>query len=93
MSKKVRPIIAQAIQKADSSYFFENYEKQADAVIKTLVEKGFVITPIEPTDTMLEAGKEAIFYGRNNPIALAKVIFIHMLKACAKESTSRSSLD
>lgn len=93
MSKKLRPIIAEAIQKADSSYFFENYEKQADAVIKSLIEKGFVITPIDPTDQMLEAGKEAIFYGRNNPVALAKAIFIHMLKACAKESLARSPLD
>ena len=31
MSKKVLTVIETAIQKADSSYFFENYTKQAQA--------------------------------------------------------------
>ena len=37
MSKEIRKTIAEAIKKADSSYFFEDYTKQARAVVDVMV--------------------------------------------------------
>lgn len=44
---KLQKIIASAIKKADSSYFFENYSKQSKAVLKKLDAEGYQIIPKE----------------------------------------------
>ena len=40
---KLQTTIENAISKADASYFFEDYTKQAKAVIAALDAKGFVV--------------------------------------------------
>lgn len=79
MSGNIENIIAEAIQKADSSYFFENYNKQAKAVLAALVKEGFVITAKKPTEKQLEAGKAAVTRGRVRPSELVETIYTQMV--------------
>lgn len=56
---KLQSTIANAIQKADSSYFFENYTKQAQAVIAALDAKGFVVMAKDlPNEVWTQISKE-----------------------------------
>jgi len=77
--------IASAIQKADSSYFFENYTKQAHAVISALQKKGYAITPKEPTEDMIKAGTDSIMSGKVKPEALVKQVYLSMIDASGKK--------
>ena len=63
----IKKDIAVAIQKADKSYFFENYDKQASAVIKALRQKGYAIMPIEPDEKTLKAVADHISTGKMRP--------------------------
>ena len=45
MSANPAKLIASAIQNADKSYFFEDYTKQASAVLAALDKAGFQILP------------------------------------------------
>lgn len=73
--------IARAIQNADTSYFFEDYTKQARAVLRALEQGGYRIVPKEPTDAMLQAGSEAILPGKVRPEALVRHVFASMTEA------------
>ena len=75
------PIIAEAIRKADSSYFFENYTKQAKAVVKELSALGYVLAPKEPTKEMVKAGVYAISLGMIDAKKLATEVYKDMLEA------------
>ncbi len=77
--------IAKAIQKADKSYFFENYSKQARSVISSLEKQGYMIVPKDPTEDMLQAGSDAILPGRVKPEVLAKLVFESMVLAAKKK--------
>lgn len=79
MSKQ--EIIARAIQKADSSYFFENYDKQARAVISALEREGFQIVPRVPEDKQIEAGKAVVTSGRVRPGDFVQAIYAAMVRA------------
>ncbi len=80
----VRGRIARAIQKADKSYFFENYSKQAQAVLRALEKDGYTIVPLNPTEEMIQAGSDAILPGKVRPEALARMVFESMAKAAKK---------
>jgi predicted CoA-binding protein len=71
----IKKQIASAIKEADSSYFFENYEKQAESVIKALKAAGYSIVPTVPTEEMINKGKEAISYGASKPSDLIRNIY------------------
>jgi len=60
MSKaKLQSVIESAISKADSSYFFEDYGKQARAVLKAIESAGFVVLPTQvPNETYLQVSNE-----------------------------------
>src|SRR3546814_17816621 len=58
-------VISEAIKKADSSYFFENYNKQAAAVLAALKQHGYTIVPYYPTVEMVKAAMAELQYGRN----------------------------
>lgn len=73
--------IAKAIKKADNTYFFENYSKQAKAVIKALEKEGFVILPKAPSKAMIDAGSEAILSGRVKPGNHVVSVYMAMLSA------------
>lgn len=78
--QSMKDIIAKAIKEADNSYFSEDYGKQAENVIKCLQEH-YAIVPLEPSEAMIQAGKEAITLGKNKPSQLVKTVFQQMVKA------------
>lgn len=75
MSVSIEDEIAEAIQKADKSYFFEDYNKQAKAVIRALHKAGYAVVPKTPSETMVEAGKNAVTSGRVRPADFVKTIY------------------
>ncbi len=77
--------IASAIKKADNSYFFENYTKQATAVLSVLEKKGYTIIPKEPTEDMIKAGTDSILTGQVKPDALVKQVFTSMLSSARRK--------
>ena len=58
---------------------FEDYNQQADHVIKQLRVSGYQITPIEASEEMIEAGKKAISFGAMKPKDLVKTIYKAMI--------------
>ncbi len=64
---KLKTLMAKAIKKADSSYFFEDYGKQAAAVVATLKKQGYVIVPKEASEKMCEFAAENMTTGRMKP--------------------------
>jgi hypothetical protein len=77
----IAAIIASAIKDADSSYFFEDYGKQAESVLIALRRAGYVILPKEANEAMVAAGKEAIAFGASKQTELVKSIYSAMNKA------------
>lgn len=80
-AKKLREAIAKAIKNADSSYFFENYTKQAAAVLKTLEREGFALLPVKPDEKMIKNGLDTISSGSIKPEKLVTKIYTAMVKA------------
>lgn len=79
----IRDEIAKTIKTADSSYFFEDYSKQASAVMRMLESKGFVIVPKKATDTMIVAGENGIVPGKMKPAEHVQHVFQAMVSAGA----------
>ena len=79
--EKIETLIAHSIKNADKSYFFENYTKQASAVIRALENAGFQIVPEDPSLQMTKAGVEAITLGKNVPSEMFAAIWRAMLMA------------
>jgi hypothetical protein len=80
MSKSLRKTIAETIKKADSSYFFEDYTKQANAVMEVMVKEGYKIVPLQPTEEMIKIGLDNLPSGRVKPEELIKRIYTAMVK-------------
>lgn len=78
--KGVKNKIAAAISKADSRFFFENYSKQAEAVLAAIEQAGLVIVPKSPTEAMIEQGVKAIQNGRTRPTDLVTDIYVSMAR-------------
>lgn len=64
---KLQTTIEKAISKADSSYFFEDYGKQALAVIKMLDSAGFVVMAKDLPDTVWAQIAKEMRTGRVKP--------------------------
>lgn len=77
----IEKTIAQAIRKADKSYFWENYTKQARSVLKELEKAGYVIAPIIPTKEMIKEGSDAIIGGKVKPSTHVTDIYQVMISA------------
>lgn len=77
----VEDIIAKAIEKADSSYFFEDYSKQARAVMAALQKEGLVVTSRKPSEKQIEIGKAVVTSGRVKPSDLVTMIYAAMIAA------------
>ena len=73
--------IAQAIKNEDKTYFFEDYTKQAKAVLKVLHKSGYVLVPKEPSAEMIKAGVLAINLGIVDAKVLAKEVYQQMIEA------------
>lgn len=67
MSKSPQVIIQNAIAKADSSYFFEDYTKQAKAVIAALEREGFKLVPKESDEEVWKKVADQMRTGRLLP--------------------------
>ncbi len=63
----VKKKIALAIKRADKSYFFEDYEKQAAAVIRALESDGYVIVPSTPDAAILKKAADSLSTGKMKP--------------------------
>ncbi len=64
---KIKKMVARSIKKADKSYFFEDYGKQAAAVMNMLKKEGLVIVPREASEDMCEFAAENMTTGRMKP--------------------------
>lgn len=76
--------ISKAIKKADSSYFFEDYDKQAKAVVSALDKAGYKIVPKIAVEKQIEAGTNMISRGRVRPAELVHTIYAVMVAAAEK---------
>ena len=88
MSKaKIQTIVENAISKADSSYFFEDYTKQANAVISALKSNGFTIVPTQLDDDIyLQASKE-MRTGRVKPEEHVKDVYLTIVRILALKAS------
>ncbi len=77
---KLRNKIAAAIQAADSSYFNENYSKQADAVLKAIASEGYILLPKEFAPDVWKQVSDTMRTGRLKPEDHVKDVFETLLK-------------
>ena len=80
MDEGLRGLIAKTIKDADSSYFWEDYSKQAAAVINAISAAGYVLVPYDPSLKMLQAGVNAVMIGKTQPQELARQIYNAMIR-------------
>ena len=83
--KKLQTVIEDAISKADSSYFFENYTKQAQAVIRAVEQAGYTIMVKDiPDDTWMKVA-DTMKTGRLKPEEHVKDVFHTLLRVLAQK--------
>lgn len=76
MSKQsLQSVIENAIAKADSSYFFENYTKQAQAVIKAIEAAGYTVIPAKFAEDTWQKAADQMKTGRLKPDAHVKDVW------------------
>ncbi len=86
MSAKLRTHIARAIKKADKSYFFENYDKQAESVLKSLRAEGYRIVKYEPDEELLKEAADTIKTGKMKPDQHIKNVYQTVIGLLEKKS-------
>ena len=72
---KLQTTIENAISKADSSYFHEDYTKQAKAVLAALDSAGFVVINKELPDDLCKKIADEMKTGRVSPTEHVKDVF------------------
>jgi hypothetical protein len=82
---RLKKLIANSIKKADSSYFFEDYGKQADAVMKMLQSKGFTVVPKEASEEMCKFAADNMATGRMKPEAHVGHVYKTMVEFAARK--------
>ena len=80
---KLLSTIENAIAKADSSYFFEDYTKQAAAVIAAMESAGFVFINKELPEDLWKQVADQMKTGRLKPEEHVKDVVQVALKLCA----------
>ena len=80
----IRKKIALAIKKADRSYFFEDYDRQAKSVIQSLQKDGYVILPKEPDHEMLRKVADSIATGKMKPEEHIKNVYLTLQQLMQK---------
>jgi len=81
MAADIKTAIAQAIKKADKSWFNEDYDKQARAVLQALAKQGYAVVPRTPSDAAIEAGRDAMQAGRYRPAEVLSQLYRAMVEA------------
>lgn len=79
ITKDIENMIAGAIKGADNKLFNEDYGLQANAVMATLREKGFIIVPRKPSEKAITETIEGMPYGRMKPEDYLREIYALML--------------
>lgn len=82
--KTIAGIIGRAIRDADHSIFNEDYNKQAQAVLKELKNQGYEIVPAEPSDRLVEYAEQNMPTGRMAPAEFVKEIYKLMVGNAAR---------
>jgi hypothetical protein len=82
--KQIKHTIAEAIKKADSSYFFEDYTKQAQAVLRAIEASGFAVVPKEMPDDLAKLVADNMRTGRIKPEEHVKSILALAFEALKK---------
>lgn len=85
MSKSPQVIIQDAIAKADSSYFFEDYTKQAKAVLAALQSNGFKVVKTEHDEEVWKKVADQMRTGRLQPHAHTKDVVETFLRVVAQQ--------
>ncbi len=80
MPSGLEDLIAKAIKDADKSFFNENYNKQAKAVVAALKKAGYEVVPNRPPDGLVEWAKENIPFGRLRPADLISQMYSMMVE-------------
>ncbi len=80
---KLQTTVENAIAKADSSYFFEDYTKQARAVIAALDSAGFTVITKELPEDMYKKIADEMKTGRVKPEEHVKDVFLVALRNAA----------
>lgn len=80
---KLQSTIENAIHKADSSYFFEDYTKQAKAVIAAMESAGFIFINKELPEEMWKQIADQMKTGRVSPTEHVKDVVQVALRLCA----------
>ena len=83
MAKPIQTVIQDAIAKADSSYFFENYTKQAKAVLDALEREGYKVMPADFPDDLWKKAADQMKTGRVRPEEHVKNVYQTVLKVIA----------
>jgi hypothetical protein len=83
MSKTVQSVIETAIAKADASYFFENYTKQAAAVLKALDSAGFAVLPKDLPEATWEQAAREMRTGRVKPEEHVRDVYQTIMRIAA----------
>lgn len=79
MQNILTELIARSIKKADTSYFWEDYTKQAIAVQDALWASEYVIVPKKPSKIMMQAGMSAVVTGRTHVEDLTQKVYGAMI--------------
>ncbi len=82
---KLQTVIENAISKADNSYFFENYTKQAQAVIKALDQAGFTVMPKDIPEATWTQVADEMRTGRLKPEEHVKDVFLTLTRILARK--------
>ena len=86
MSKaKIQTVIENAISKADSSYFFENYTKQAQAVLGALEKAGYAVVVKDMADDVWTQASNEIRTGRLRPDEHIKDVYQTVLRIAGQK--------
>ena len=85
LSKTLGDTIARAIRDADTSYFFESYSKQADAVLEAIDAAGFTLVHKKANKDMVRAGVETLTLGVHNKAELTRMLYAKMIEISHKQ--------
>lgn len=75
----VKDIIAQAIKKADTSMFNEDYGKQAASVMQALQKAGYEVAPLKPPEGLQQYVIDNMPFGRLRPSELVSQLYTLMV--------------
>ncbi len=74
-----------AIQAADTSWFNENYTKQAQSVLAALRKRGYAVVPADPPRPLVEKAADELPTGRMNKYDFMTEIYKAIVRLSRKQ--------